>query len=77
MTARGRVKKHAPSVERLYSLVLLTVTVFGSATADTRSRPSHGKVENGKRHIRQHGTLVYVVLKGDCLKRKAFGLWES
>ncbi len=52
MTARGRVKKHAPSVERLYSLVLLTVTVFGSATADTRSRPSHGKVEKGERRIR-------------------------
>ena len=74
MTARGRAQNDTPSVERLYSLVLLTVTVFGSAAADTRSRPSHGKVENGKRHIRQHGVLVYVVLRGDRLKRKAYGL---
>ena len=51
MTARGRAQNDTPSVERLYSLVLLTVTVFGSATADTRSRPSHGKVEKGERHI--------------------------
>ena len=41
----------APGVWKLNSPALLTKLVFGSIFADTRSESSHGKVENGERHI--------------------------
>ena len=40
-----------PGVWKLHSPALLTKLVFGSIFADTRSESSHGKVENGERHI--------------------------
>ena len=40
-----------PGVWKLNSPALLTKLVFGSIFVDTRSESSHGKVENGERHI--------------------------
>lgn len=38
---------------------------------DTQGKPSHGKVENGESHIRQHDMLIPIILNGDCLNENA------
>jgi hypothetical protein len=51
--------RQTPGVWKLNPPALLTGVVEVSASADTRSEPSHGKVENGERRIRQHGRLMF------------------